>query len=85
MGKATVTNVVAGSRQVQVEIDIETNRLDAAKIANWIKSAVDGDIMLQDEGGNAVKPEYSDFLILTKLKKNWHTNCNQKNSLAPHE
>ncbi len=33
MGKATVTNIVAGSRQVEVEIGIETNRLDAAKIA----------------------------------------------------
>ena len=48
----------------------EIARIDAAKIANWIKSAVDGAIMLQDNRGNAAKPEYSDFLILTKLKKN---------------
>lgn len=48
----------------------EIAKIDAARIANWIKSAVNGSIILQDDKENAVKPQYSDFLILTRNKKN---------------
>ena len=45
-------------------------RVDAARIANWIKQAAGGGMMIQDNEGIPVKPQYSDFLILTRLKKN---------------
>lgn len=48
----------------------EIARIDAAKIANWIKSAVGGSFRLQDNEGNALKPGTGDFLILTRYKKN---------------
>ena len=57
-------------RTVDRHIPAEVARIDAARIANWIKSAVNGSIRLQDDDGNALKPRYSDFLILTKNKKN---------------
>ena len=48
----------------------EIAKIDAAKIANWIKGAVNGGIMLQNDKGEPVRPRYSDFLILTRFKKN---------------
>lgn len=53
----------------------EAAKIDAAKIANWIKNSVNGAIKLQraeDEikQGLDKKPRYSDFLILAKNKKN---------------
>lgn len=53
----------------------EVARIDAARIANWIEAAVEGSFMLQDDDGNAVKPVYSDFLILTGYKKNLKIYC----------
>lgn len=47
----------------------EIAKIDAARIANWIKEVVAGSIRLQDDG-RAVKARYCDFLILTRNKKN---------------
>ncbi len=48
----------------------EIARIDAARIANWIKDAVGGSFRLQNDKDNAVKPAAGDFLILTRYKKN---------------
>ncbi|MCJ7472581.1 MAG: UvrD-helicase domain-containing protein, partial [Actinobacteria bacterium] len=48
----------------------EIAKIDAARIANWIKSAAGGSFRLQDNEGNAVKFGTGDFLILTRYKKN---------------
>jgi len=75
----TVKEAADGCRQGIMEnlVDpIKGNRTadvaasDAARISNWIRQAVGGGIILQDDKGSPVKPQYSDFLILTMLKKN---------------
>ena len=48
----------------------EIAKIDAARIANWIKGAIGGSFSLQDDNGNAVRPGPGDFLILTRYKKN---------------